>query len=104
MVSPRQGDVWWAHADGRRRPVLIVTRDEALPVLSRFVVAPLTRTVRGIPTEIGFGPDDGLPTECVATLDNVQPLGRHLLGERIASLGPARRHELCAALAALADC
>jgi mRNA interferase MazF len=96
--------VWWAEAEDKRRPVLVVTRSDAIPVLARLVVAPITRTVRGIPTEVSFGPDDGLPAECAASFDNVQPIGRHLLTQRIATLNPARRHELCDALAALADC
>jgi len=104
VSTPLQGEVWWAEADDERRPVLVVTRSDAIPVLIRLVVAPITRTVRGIPTEISFGPDDGLPAECVASFDNLQPINRHLLTRRIASLDPARRHELCDALAALADC
>jgi mRNA interferase MazF len=73
-------------------------------VLNRVVVAPLTRTARGIPTEIPFGPEDGVGAECVASFDNLQPISRSLLTERIATLDAARRHEICAALAALADC
>jgi mRNA interferase MazF len=96
--------VWWAEAEDKRRPVLVVTRSDAIPVLARLVVAPITRTVRGIPTEIPLGPDDGLSSECAASFDNVQPINRALLTERIAALGAARRHELCDALAALADC
>jgi mRNA interferase MazF len=102
--NPRQGDVWWAQADDKRRPVLIVTRNDAIPVLNRIVVAPVTRTVRSIPTEIRFGPDDGLPTECAASFDNLQPINRRLLTEPIATLDATRRQEICAALAALADC
>lgn len=104
MTHPRQGEVWWAEAEDKRRPVLVVTRSDAIPVLARLIVAPVTRTVRGIPTEIAFGPDDGLATECAASFDNVQPINRHLLTTRIAALDPPRRHEICAALAALADC
>ena len=105
MVNgPRQGDVWWAQAEDKRRPVLIVTRSDAIGVLHRVVVAPLTRTVRGIPTEIPFGPVDGLSAECAATFDNLQPINRHLLTERIAVLDAGRQREICAALAALADC
>ena len=104
MTKPLQGEVWWAEAEDKRRPVLVITRSDAIPVLSRLIVAPVTRTVRGIPTEIRFGPDDGLPTECAASLDNVQPINRHLLTQRIATLGAPRRHEICEALAALADC
>jgi mRNA interferase MazF len=104
VSQPLQGEVWWAEAEDKRRPVLVVTRSDAIPVLTRLVVAPITRTVRGIPTEISFGPDDGLPVECAASFDDVQPINRHLLTRRIASLHPVRRHELCDALAALADC
>lgn len=73
-------------------------------MLARLVVAPVTRTVRGIPTEIRFGLDDGLPADCAASFDNLQPINRHLLTRGIASLDPPRRPEICAALAALADC
>jgi mRNA interferase MazF len=104
VSQPVQGEVWWAEAEDKRRPVLVITRSDAIPALTRLVVAPITRTVRGIPTEIPFGPDDGLPAECAASFDNLQPINRHLLTHRIASLNPARRHELCDALAALADC
>lgn len=100
----RQGEIWWAQADDKRRPVLIVTRDEAIPVLSRVIVAPVTRTVRSIPTEIPLGPADGLPVECAASFDNLQPIARRFLGDRAGMLDPTRRHEICAALDALADC
>jgi mRNA interferase MazF len=96
--------VWWAEAEDKRRPVLIVTRSEAIPVLTRLVVAPVTRTVRGIPTEIAVGKDEGLPDEAAASFDNLQPLNRHLLTQRVGALSPARRHEVCRALDALADC
>ncbi|MFP5379647.1 MAG: type II toxin-antitoxin system PemK/MazF family toxin [Vicinamibacteria bacterium] len=104
MSVPRQGEIWWAEAQDKRRPVLVVTRSEAVEVLRRIVVAPVTRTVRGIPTEIALGPDDGLPTDCAASFDNLQPVSRNLLTERVSALGPQRRREICAALDALADC
>jgi len=104
VIAPRQGDVWWAEAQDKRRPVLVVTRDDAIPVLRRLVVAPVTRTVRGIPTEVQLGDDEGLPVPCAASFDNLQPVNRHLLTERVGRLAPARRHEVCEALDALADC
>jgi len=104
VSDPRQGEVWWAQAEDKRRPVLVVTRSDAIPVLNRIVVAPVTRTVRGIPTEVRFGPDDGLPTECAASFDNLQPINRHLLTERLGALDAARRGEICDALGALSDC
>lgn len=102
--TPRRGEVWWAEAEDKRRPVLVVTRDEAVPVLSRLVVAPVTRTVRGIPTEVELGADEGLPEACAASFDNLQPVNRHLLTERAGALAAGRRAELCRALSALADC
>jgi mRNA interferase MazF len=96
--------VSWAEAEDKRRPVLVVTRDEAIPVLLRVVVAPLTRTVRGIPTEVPLGRDEGLAVPCAASFDNLQPVNRRLLTERVGALAPARRDELCRALDALADC
>jgi mRNA interferase MazF len=104
VTSPRQGEIWWAEAEDKRRPVLVITRNEALPVLRRFIVAPVTRTVRDIPTEVALGADEGLPVHCAASFDNLQPVNRHSLTERIGALPTARRHELCAALDALADC
>jgi len=104
VTHPRQGEVWWAEAEDKRRPVLVVTRSDAIPVLSRIVIAPLSRTVRDIPTEIHFGPEDGLSSVCSASFDNLQPIRRGLLTERIAALDGARRREICGALAALADC
>lgn len=101
-MIPRQGEVWWAEAEDKRRPVLVVTRSDAVPVLTRLVVAPVTRTIRGIPTEVPLGPDQGLVVECVASFDNVQPINRSFLTERIGRL--ASSVEICRALAALADC
>ena len=104
MSAPRQGEIWWAEAEDKRRPVLVVTRSEAAGVLARVVVAPVTRTVRSIPTEIALGADEGLPTPCAASFDNLLPVSRSLLVQRIGRLAPARRIELCQALGALADC
>ncbi len=104
MSEPRQGEVWWAEAEDKRRPVLVVTRNDAIPVLRRLVVAPVTRTVRGIPTEVALGEAEGLPTPCAASFDNLQPLNRHLLTERVGGLSSTRHDAVCRALAALADC
>ena len=102
-MIPAQGDIWWAEAEDRRRPVLVVTRDEAIPVLTRILVAPVTRSVRGIPSELPLEPDDGLPHSCAASFDNLQPIRKSFLTGRLGSIGN-RRHEICAALEALADC
>ncbi len=102
-MTPAQGEIWWAEAEDRRRPVLVVTRDEAIPVLTRILVAPVTRTVRGIPTELPLDTDDGLPESCAASFDNLQPIRKSFLTDRLGSIHN-RRHEICATLEALADC
>ena len=100
-----RGDICWAElAEGGRRPVLVLTRAEAIPVLRRVIVAPLTRTIRGIPTEVRLGKDDGMPEECVVNFDNVQVTPHRLLADPIASLSGARMHEVCKALAIATGC
>lgn len=103
MSIPRQGEIWWAETEDMRRPVLVVTRSEAVGVLTAIVVAPVTRTVRSIPTEVRLGSDEGLAVECVASFDNLQRVRRAALTERAGDLG-RRRDEMCDALQALADC
>jgi mRNA interferase MazF len=100
---PRQGEIWWAETEDKRRPVLVVTRSEAVAVLSSIVVAPIGRTVRRIPTEIQLGLDEGLEVECAASFDNLQRVQRSALTERAGALG-LRRGEICDTLRALADC
>ena len=104
MNELRQGDIWWAESEGQRRPVLVVTRDEAIAVLNRLIVAPVTRTIRGIPTEVALGEREGLSTECVASFDNLQPIRRSFLTERVGALGPGGRSAICEALRAMSDC
>jgi mRNA interferase MazF len=100
---PQQGEIWWAAGEEKRRPVLVVTRSEAVSVLTSIVVAPVTRTVRDIPTEIPLGEQEGLTAECAASFDNLQRIRRSALTEHVGDLG-LRRREICEALRALADC
>ena len=104
MVTPEQGEIWWAEAEDKRRPVLVVTRSEAVPILTWISVAPITRTVRQIPTEIVVGPDQGLTSTCAATFDNLQPIRRIFLTGRVGRLGADQADEICRALNAMADC
>lgn len=101
-ASPAQGEVWWAEAEDKRRPVLVVTRSDAVPVLKWIVVAPVTRTVRNIPTEIRLDAAQGLAEECAASFDNLQPIRRSFLTQRVGQL--TELHQICRALSALADC
>ena len=105
MTLPRRGEVWWAeHEDAGRRPYLVLTRDAAIPVLHRVVAAPLTRTIRSIPTEVALGPTDGLPVECAASFDNLTTVPRSHLVECITRLPHHVMAEVCAALRAATAC
>ncbi|HEY7667424.1 MAG TPA: type II toxin-antitoxin system PemK/MazF family toxin [Actinomycetota bacterium] len=105
MTLPARGEIWWGETpQAKGRPFLVLTRDEAIGVLDAILVAPVTRTVRGIPTEVPLGPDDGLPTECVAAFDATTVFPRSMLARRMGALSPTRTPELCDALAAATDC
>lgn len=103
MSQPAQGEIWWATTGDKRRPVLVVTRSEAVGVLSAIVVAPVTRTVRDIATEIALSREEGLGVECAASFDNLQRIQRSALTAKAGELG-IRRGQICDALRALADC
>lgn len=100
-----RGDVWWVEdpvAGGR--PHIVLTRDTAIPVLHSLLVAPATRTVRGIPTEVAIGPDDGMTEECVLSLDNATRVPKAFLRRRICTLGPERMQRVSEALAVATGC
>jgi mRNA interferase MazF len=100
-----RGELWWyEHPDSGRRPVAILTRDEAIPVLEQLLAVPATRTVRSIPTEVRLDRDDGVPEPCVLTLDNVTLVRKSLLVERIALLAPERMEQVCEALGRATSC
>jgi len=104
VVTPLQGEIWWAETEERkRRPVVVVTRSHAIPILTWIVVAPVTRSVRGIRTEIPLGEDEGLALSCAARFDNLQPMRKGFLTERAGILKHPRL-QICRALSALADC
>lgn len=100
-----RGDVYWTETpDEGRRPALILTRSEAIPVLRKLTVAFLTTRIREIPTEVRLGTEDGLPKECVVNLDNLRQVSRSFLGEPITTLSGPRMHEVCRALAIATGC
>ncbi|MBT3326203.1 MAG: type II toxin-antitoxin system PemK/MazF family toxin [Gemmatimonadales bacterium] len=100
-----QGDVWLLETpNDKRRPVLIVTRDEAINVLNNLVVAPFTTTIRSIPTCVPIGPGHGIDRESVASFDNIAIVPKALLTSHLGSLGPSGHRQICTAIAALADC
>ena len=105
MTALRRGQVWWAEMEGvGRRPFLIMSRPAAIPVLNGVLAAPVTRTVRGIPTELPLGPDDGMPTDCAASFDNLRVVPKAHLVAHICALGPVRLAQACSALRTAVDC
>jgi len=100
-----QAELWLMETPNqKRRPVLVVSRDEAIPVLNNVVVAPVTRTIRDIPTCIRVGPDEGIDHESVVTFDNLSAVPRSVLTRRLGALDRDGRRRICTALEALADC
>jgi mRNA interferase MazF len=90
-VSPsalRRGDLYWARLPEPRgrRPVVIVSRTKAARVRPVVTIAPVTRTIRGIGSELPLGPDDGLRIRCVANCDNLETVSKRRLTKRIGSL------------------
>jgi mRNA interferase MazF len=97
------GQVWWIDVD-KVRPVVVLTRRRIASRLTRILVAPVTTTVRGIPTEVPLGNAEGLMSGCVANLDNVQLIPANRLLRRAGVVAPARWPEFCRAMAAVLAC
>jgi len=91
-------------APDKQRPVLILTRPSALEYLSRVTVAPITSTLRGVPSEVALGIEDEMKGVCAINLHNLVTVPRAGIGRRLAHLGPARLREVCAALAFALGC
>ena len=103
MVS--RGDICWVQQpNAKNRPALVLTRDVAIPVMQQVIVAYLTTHIRGIPTEVRLGPADGVPRECVVSMDNLGTVSRSLLSSPIANLSGPRMHEVCRVLAIATGC
>jgi mRNA interferase MazF len=100
-----RGEVWWYEPeDAGRRPVLILTRSGAIPVLNQVLGVPATRSIRDIPTEVRLERSDGMPARCVLALDALMPIRPALCTKRITTLSPARLAEVCDALGLAVDC
>ena len=84
--------------------MLVLTRTSALAYLSRATVAPITSTIRGVPSEVRLGPDDGMKKPCVVNLHNVMTVSQESLGRVVAQLDEPRMDEVCAGLAFALGC
>ena len=82
----------------RNRPVVVLTRDSAIAYLGTVTVAPITSTIRGVPSEIALNEEDGMKAPCAVNLHNPITVTQERLGKRVAQLSPLRMHEICSAL------
>ncbi len=96
----KRGEVWWADLPSPigRRPVVLLSRNAAYPVRRFITVAPVTRRIRHISSEVLLGPEDGLLTVCVTTLDNINTILKDSLREQIATLGSDKLQAIDAAI------
>ena len=103
---PTRGDVWWCELpEIGRRPVVVLSRDAAIPRLRRALIGPCTTTIRGIPTEVLLEPpDDPIPLVSVVNLDSVESVSIRTLVERLGRLSDDRMRQICEALEIAVDC
>ena len=103
---PARGEVWWCELpEIGRRPVVVLSRNAAIPRLRRAVVAPCTTTIRGLPSEVILDPsEDPIPRPSAVNLDSVESVGIAVLVERIGHLADGRMREVCGALEVAVDC
>lgn len=96
----RRAEIRWYRfrSPDKRRPVVILTRESVLDYLGEVSVAPITTTIRDIPSEVVLGPADGMPRDCAVNLDHVQTVPRLQLGALITTLPAARMAEIRSAL------
>jgi mRNA interferase MazF len=92
----KRGDVRWYTLEppDKRRPVLILTRDSAIGVLNTVTVAPITTTMRGVPTEVFLDRSDGMPSDCTVNLDHIQTISKNKVGALLATLPNYRMAEV----------
>jgi mRNA interferase MazF len=103
---PQRGELWWCELpDIGRRPVVVLSRDAAIPRLGRALIAPCTTTVRGLPSEVVLEPgDDPVPRRSAVNLDSVESVSVAVLVERLGRLSGPRMNDICAALEIATDC
>jgi mRNA interferase MazF len=103
---PARGELWWCELpDVGRRPVVVLSRDAAIPRLRRALVAPCTTTIRALPSEVVLEPgDDPIPRRSAVNLDAVESVSVAVLVTRLGRLADERMRQVCAALGVAVDC
>ncbi len=92
----KRGDIRWYTFEppDKRRPVLVLTRDSAIGVLNTVTVAPVTSTMRGIPTEVLLDRADGVSSDCAVNLDHIQTIPKNKVGALLTTLSNHRMAEV----------
>jgi mRNA interferase MazF len=92
----KRGEIWWANlpALAGRRPVVLVSRNEAYRIRALVTIAPVTTRVRGIPVEVQLGPREGLSRPCAVNCDSLATIPRNWLQSRLVALNPAKVQEI----------
>lgn len=105
-TAPLRGEVWWCEPPGiGRRPVVVLSRDAAIPRLGRALVGPCTTTIRGLASEVVLEPgDDPVPRLSAVNLDSVESVSVALLVDRLGRLSDDRMRQVCVALAVATAC
>ena len=103
---PARGEAWWCELpEIGRRPVVVLSRDAAIPRLRRTLIAPCTTTIRGLPSEVVLDPEvDPVPRRSAVNLDSVESVAVASLTDRLGRLADARMREICDALGVAVDC
>ena len=103
---PARGEIWWCElAEIGRRPVVVLSRDAAIPRLRRALVAPCTTTIRGLASEVVLEPDvDPIPRRSAVNLDSVESVSVAVLVVRLGRLADTKMRAICAALEVAVDC
>ena len=106
MAKPRRGEIWQyrSRAPDKRRPVVVLTRQEVLPLLRTAIVAPITSTIRGLPSEVMVGADEGLTHDSAINLDHVQTVEQRSLHGFVGALSETKMRQVCRALALATGC
>lgn len=100
----QRGEIWFAATPGGARPVLVLTRDPVAERIGAVVVAALTRTRRGLVSELELTTSDGVPTESVVNFDNLHTIPRDTFRRKVTTLSPARMAQACRTLQAATGC
>ena len=96
----KRGEIWWAQMDPHagRRPVLLLSRNKAYEIRLSVTVAPVTRTIRGISTEVNLDDKDGMPVKCVINLDDIATVSKNILIEKLTTLSEEKMKKVTEAI------